>query len=320
MFRNQNARRKKTKQGNMPTIHSGGLHHRRGLKKLALLLLVASNPDPTEATRLGYVRRTKLRPISSIRPNVSNGEAEANILLLDSWSSISDTHSNNPLPTTSELGDLAEYFQQAIRCTNRNEQEEDIHVGNLLSACERLEKIMRNIGFSQGANDIKGNVGKIRPLYDHAPVDQRDSMSSLLRYELESGMHKDKSGGKQLKDPSATMGFLWLGRALHYEYDMFNNMLDKNEEPYEAARRAYDEHLKQFHSWPAQKVCHAAMKTLKSMRCNTVLAQLGGFSEETFGNKENQATRRVLRQMMDSWKPMLSKWSEVFSDFELEHI
>jgi hypothetical protein len=152
---------------------------------------------------------------------------------------------------------------------------------------------MRNIAFSQGANDIKGNVEKIRSLYDQAPVDQRDSMSSLLRYELESGMHKGRTGGK-LQDPSATMGFLWLGHALHYEYDMFNNMLDNNEEPYEAARRAYDQNLKQFHSWPVQKVCHAAMKTLKSMRCQTALAQLGGFSEETFGNKEDQATRRHL--------------------------
>jgi hypothetical protein len=44
------------------------------------------------------------------------------------------------------------------------------------------------------------------------------------------------------------MGFLSLGRALHYQYDMFNNLLEKNEEPFEAARHAYEHDLKPFMS------------------------------------------------------------------------
>lgn len=224
---------------------------------------------------------------------------------------------SSPLSCATDVGDLATCFQQALVAVN--ESEEKIHVGQLLSASEQLEASMRRIGFVQSANDIKGNVAKIRNLYEHIPANQRDSMPALLQYEIESGI-LDAKGVRKIPENSATMGLLWLGRSLNYQHDMFSYMLDNNCEPFEAASHAYDQDIKPHLSWPVQKVCQAAMKTLKKFRQKDILAQIGGFSEEYFGSQEDQATRRDLHQMMNNLKPMLSRWREVFSDLELENI
>jgi len=226
------------------------------------------------------------------------------------------------------VADLAGDFQSAIQAFNQDDN--NIHVGKLLTACERLEDTMRKIGFTQGAKDIGGNIRKIRNMYNIAPPSQRDSMPLLLRYEMEIGVHNDEnnnnnsggggSGIRRMKDPSAAIGFLWLGRTLNYQYDLFRLMLDENEDPYNAARRAYEQDLKQHHSWAVQKVCQAAMVTLKPMRKTAVLSSLGGFEEDRFGQQEHDATHRDLNEMMNSWKPLLCRWRKVFSDLELESI
>ena len=211
-----------------------------------------------------------------------------------------------------DVGDLAKSFQEALVAMNQNE--EDIHVGRLLLASERLESTMRKIGFSQSANDIHGNVAKIRSAYDSAPKNQRDSMPALLRYEIASGVLK----GKKIPEKSAAMGFLWLGRSLNYQFDMFSHMLDHNAEPYEAAMYAYNRDLKPHLSWPLQKMGQAAMSTmLKSRRQKEMFARIGGFSEETFGTCEEQATKQELRQVMGHIQPMLSRWKKVFSELDL---
>lgn len=221
-------------------------------------------------------------------------------------------------PVRTDVAGLACDFEAAIQAFNQDDR--DIHVGRLLSACERLEGTMRRIGFNQGAKDIGGNIRKIRQLYSMAPPSQRDSMPDLLRYEMEMGVHDDSNGVRRIKDPSAAMGFLWLGRTLNYQNDMFRLMIDENEEPYHAARRAYDQDLKPHHSWAVQKICKAAMTTLKPMKKISVLSSLGGFEEDAYGQQENEATHRDLHQMMDSWKPLLNRWKKVFSDLELESI
>lgn len=259
------------------------------------------------------------------RASITYSEDEANhhpLLFLEDSADFSPSNRRSPIVTPSrvrtDVADLASDFQAAIQAMNQDDK--DIHVGRLLTACERLENTMRKIGFNQGAKDIGGNIRKIRNLYTKAPPGQRDSMPHLLRYELETGVHDEANGTRRIKDPSAAVGFLWLGRTLNYQYDMFRLMLDENEEPYHAARRAYEKDLKQHHSWPVQKVCQAAMVTLKPMRKSAVLSSLGGFEEDCFGEQENEATHRDMHQMMDSWKPLLTRWKKVFSDLELESI
>lgn len=209
-----------------------------------------------------------------------------------------------------DVADLAKDFHAAIQAINQDD--DDIHVGRLLSACERLENTMQKIGFKQGAKDIGSNIQKIRNLHDKAPASTRDFMPALLRYEMETGIHANG-----IKDPSATMGFLWLGRALNYQYGMFKLMLDENEEPYCAARRAYDKDLKHHQSWAVQKVCQAALTTLKPMRRISVFSRFGGFEEDCFGPQEHDATNRDLYELMDTWQPLLTRWKKVFSDLDL---
>jgi Glycolipid transfer protein (GLTP) len=318
----------------------------------ATTMTLLSTPDLVDA-RVGFMR-TKTGKLSfntrsdsyggGAASSASSGAGGSFVLIDDDdvlqslYSELATTTTrtatSNANTLTTEVGILAKNFQQAIQAINQDE--EQIHVGHLLLACDKLQHTMRQVGFNQGANDIAGNIGKIRTLYDVAPPSQRDSMPALLKYELETGVHgeplssssQDQAEGKKqhqyathhIKDKSATMGFLWLGRALHYQYDMFNNMLDRDEEPYEAAARAYETDLKPHHSWAVQKICQAALGSLRPMRRATVFARIGGFEEETFGNQEDQATRRDLKQMMESWKPMLSQWKKIFDDFGLDSI
>lgn len=213
-------------------------------------------------------------------------------------------------PMHTDVADLARDFHAAIRAINQDDQ--DIHVGHLLSACDRLQETMYKIGFSQGAKDIGGNIRKIRNIYNSASSSQRDSMPALLRYEMGTGVH-----ARGIKDPSAAMGFIWLGRTLNYQYDMFRLMLDEHEEPYCAARRAYDQDLKPHQSWAVQKVCQAAMTTLKPMKRTSVLSRFGGFEEEAFGPLEHDATSNDIRELINSWQPLLARWKKVISDLDL---
>jgi hypothetical protein len=94
-------------------------------------------------------------------------------------------------------------------------------------------------------------------------------------------------------------------------------MLDENEEPYYAARRAYDQDLKHHQSWAVQKVCQAAMTTLKPMKRTSVFSRFGGFEEACFGPLEHDATNRDLYELMNTWQPLLTRWKQVFSDLDL---
>jgi hypothetical protein len=215
---------------------------------------------------------------------------------------------------------LASDFEKALVAVNQ--QREDIHVGNLLSACTSLEATMRRIGFVQGASDIASNVQKIRIVYQQVPPDQRDSMPALLQYELNT--LGDAAAGKKppaFKDSSATMGFLWLGRSLNYQYDMFQQLLlDGSCQPYEAACCAYERNMKPHLSWAVQQVCQVALKKLKALRRENILAGIGGFSEASYGTYEDEATRNDLNKVMRCLEPMLGRWKQVFSEMGLGDI
>jgi len=295
-----------------------------------LVMFLAFLGTETTEARLGslHKRRRSIKDLlGSDQSSITFSVTEANhhpLLFLEDSPAHSLSHKNRrdvkrtPIinaQVRTDVADLVTDFQYAIQAMNQHEN--DIHVGRLLLACERLEGTMRKIGFSQGAKDIGGNIRKIRNLYNRAPLSQRDSMPDLLRYEIAIGVHDEPNGTRRIKDPSAAVGFLWLGRTLKYQYDMFRLMLDENEDPYQAARRAYDQDLKPHHSWAVQKACQAAMVTLKPMKKRAVLSSLGGFSEDAFGEQENEATYRDMHQMMDCWKPLLTRWKRVFSDLEL---
>mmetsp|Transcript_14474 Transcript_14474/g.21333 ORF Transcript_14474/g.21333 Transcript_14474/m.21333 type:complete len:289 (+) Transcript_14474:119-985(+) len=226
-------------------------------------------------------------------------------------STLGQESSANTTNITTDIAELIDCFQNALIIANQDEHE--IHVGKLLLACDRLESTMRRIGFTQSAKDIAGNIRKIRRTYSKLPESHRDCMPAILEHEIESGINM-----KKIPENSAACGFLWLGRSLNYQYAMFCHMLDNDDAtPYEAASVSYERDLKPYLPWPLQKICQAAMCTLKAKRRKQIFADIGGFSEECYGEREEEATKKDLRQMMDFIKSMLCRWRQVCSDLEL---
>eukprot|EP00980_Cylindrotheca_fusiformis_P014439 scaffold3854_cov95-Cylindrotheca_fusiformis.AAC.1 len=194
--------------------------------------------------------------------------------------------------TVSSLSDLAHDFDQALVAVNRNK--EDIHVGNLLTACERLEATIRRMGFSTSANDIANNMAKIRSTYDKLPSSVRDSMPAVLQYEQNSGI----TSPDKIKESSATMGFLWLGRSINYQYDMFRYMLEHPEaSPYDAANHAYVSTVKPHLSWPLQKLGQAALSSIRPIQTKTILAKMVGYREDQYNSDVDRATKKDMRQI-----------------------
>lgn len=258
---------------------------------------------------------------SDASTRVSNSPSSTSSLPDSSSTILSEPFSDGedaPLPSIcTEAAHLASDFQKAV--VELNQQREDIHVGHLLAACEGLESTMRRIGFTQSASDIATNLSKIRTVYNQVSPDKRDSMPELIQHEMK--LDDSTSRKKTIKDSSATMGLLWLGRSLNYQYDMFQELLvDGNVQPYEAACYAYERSMKPHLSWPLQKVCQVALKQLKALRREHMLAGIGGFSQDCYGVCEDEATKNDLKRVIRCLEPMLGRWRQVFSEMGLGDI
>lgn len=214
-----------------------------------------------------------------------------------------------PQTKDSPLSILAEDFDQAMMAMNLNE--EDIHVGHLLTACEKLSSTIRELGFVSSANDMANNIAKIRNTYEKLPSTQRDSMPVLLKYEQDVGITETD----RINDASATMGLLWLGRSINYQYDMFQYILENPEaSPYDAASHAYSSTVKPHLSWPLQRLGQAALNGLRSLQKQTILAHMGGFDEEEYTMANDCVTKQGMRRVLKAWNPIIQRWNQVLTD------
>jgi hypothetical protein len=214
---------------------------------------------------------------------------------------------------TTPLSELAHDFDRALIAVNQNK--DDIHIGHLLAACERLESTIRRTGFGTSANDIATNIAKVRSTYEKVPSSERDSMSVLLKYEKDAGMHRNR----KIKESSATMGLLWLGRSINYQHDMFRYMLDHPQaSPYDAASKAYAATVKPYLSWPLQKLGQAALKGTRSTNQQTILARMGGVQEDRYNQDIDSATKKDLNKVVESWNPIIRRWKQVFVEMGME--
>lgn len=220
-----------------------------------------------------------------------------------------------PPVTDSPLSMLAEDFDHAL--VEMNQNKEDIHVGHLLSACEKLQSTIRDLGFVSSANDMANNIAKIRSTYDKLPATRRDSMPVLLQYEQDVGItERDR-----INDSSATMGLLWLGRSINYQYDMFQYILENPEaSPYDAASHAYGATVKPHLSWPLQRLGQAALNGLRSMQKQTILAHMGGFDEEEYSMANDCVTKQGMRRVLATWNPIIRRWNQVLEDMGIESL
>jgi len=234
-----------------------------------------------------------------------NSEQEVGGLVIPSQQVIKD----------SPLSILVEDFEQAMVQVNQNQ--EDIHVGHLLTACEKLQSTVRELGFVSSANDMANNIAKIKSTYEKLPVTKRDSMPVLLQYEQDVGITETD----RITDSSATMGLLWLGRSIHYQYDMFQYILEHPEaSPYDAASHAYGTSVKPHLSWPLQRLGQAALNKLRSLQKKTLLAQMGGFDEDGYTMADEGATKQGMKKVLSTWNPIIRRWNQVLEDMGIESL
>jgi len=216
----------------------------------------------------------------------------------------------------SPLSVLAYNFDQVLIAMNQNK--DDIHVGHLLSACETLESTIRELGFASSANDMANNIAKIRNTYEKLPVTKRDSMPVLLKYEQDVGINAPND---KIKDSSATMGLLWLGRSVNCQYDMFQYILENPEaSPYDAASHAYSHAVKPHLSWPLQRLGLAALSGIRSMKKQTILARMGGFNEDQYTSNNDSETKEGMRRVLATWNPIIRRWNQVLEDMGIEKL
>jgi len=212
------------------------------------------------------------------------------------------------------MGTLAKAFESVL--TKRGPRmfcEIDTH--QLLQACRKLEASMRSIGQSQAAKEMENNICKVEALYKQTTDKQRRTLTHLLEYEKSLGIHEP---GGLLKDPSAAIGLLWIRRSLSFQYKMYSILLTEKKTPTEAALDAYNTELRPFHAWPLQRLYTLALKTGSPSQSRDIMARLGGYNKDDITWSQEQATRRDLQQLLRIWRPLLSRWKQIYHDLDLE--
>ena len=124
------------------------------------------------------------------------------------------------------------------------------------------------VGMSLGHKDVVQNLGKIEVVIqdwitaqnslndDEDNVVRTPTLRQLLQHEIDLDIHPT-SKLPRLKEKSASMGLLWVRRQLHYQTEIFANVLNvpsKFTETRSAVSAAYTEVYGQFHGWAVQKI------------------------------------------------------------------
>lgn len=210
------------------------------------------------------------------------------------------------------VGELASYFHGVLTGYGPFQ---DIDIVKLLRACKKFTIDMKRVGQNQSAKDLESNIKKAEDLYRAAPINCRDSMSQLLSYEKTLGIHKPHA---VLKDPSGAMGLLWIRRNLSFQYEMYKQILDNEVEPQEAAKIAYKTELEPVHGWALQRLYSFAFKSMIPDDSHSMFARIGGFPEDSFSYEDEEATKSDMRELLNTWRPLISHWKQVFQELDLE--
>lgn len=173
------------------------------------------------------------------------------------------------------------------------------------------------VGMSLGQKDIIQNVAKIEEAV-HSFIDHQElnSLSSeeesfngnvemnsptlreLLQYDLDMQIHGNKL--PRLKEKSGAMGLLWVRRQLHYQTELFSNVI-RIPEHYKTTRAAvsaaYSEVYDKFHGWAVQKIFNYSFQAAPEVKeiirfMNPELLKEVTFDAEARFFGSNKDTRR----------------------------
>jgi hypothetical protein len=207
---------------------------------------------------------------------------------------------------------LTRHFETVFAGNQNGKVEADccIDTKKLLVACREYISVLKDMGERQVAYDLQGNVKKLEALYYKSPAHRRTTISELLKFEKAMGIHQPG----RLKDPSGAMGLLWIRRSLSCQHRMYGMLLEKSQDPQEAAVKAYTVELQPYHGWLLRKL--ALGKTAPPR--HETLAKIGGFKNEPFGELEEAATVNDLHQLLSTWRPILDRCIRVYADLDIE--
>ena len=236
---------------------------------------------------------------------------------------------------TTPLGKVAEAFENGVL-----EQEtpvggmstsREINMPNLLKACHSFETDLRRVGQYPTAKDLLNNIHKVEALYNSAPADQRRTMSSLLKFEKDLGIHPDQDDddhNRRLKDPSGAMGLLWIHRSLSFNHRMYSNLVaNPRGNTKEAALEAYHSVLEPFHGWALRRLYTLTFSS-STPPWTEFLCRLGGFDKDKDDGKvrkhyeltpkQEDATLRDIRRLLSAWQPLIVQWRQTFRELGLD--
>lgn len=243
-------------------------------------------------------------------------------------------HTSSPLSTKepgttlidseieTEVGTVADAFAPLIQDndTEKSASRPDIDIPQLLKACHTFHRQMERVGQGQSSRDLASNIHKVQALYQKAPLEQRDSMVGLLQYERSLNIHPPP-GTNVLHDPSGAIGLLWIRRSLAFQTAWYRRLLsDATTNVMDAAKDAYRQELQPFHGYLLQNVfLNVGIPAMTPPR-HQLLARLGGFVEETMSMMQQRATERDLQRLVHIWDPLVTKWTTIMKDLEMEDL
>jgi hypothetical protein len=224
-------------------------------------------------------------------------------------------HLPRPLPSVERQSTTGTRAGQLVKCfglvLTGDEVNGIIDMENLLLACKECASVLKCMGQRLPAWEMEANIKKLEASYRRTPVHWRKTVSELLEFEKATGVYK----AGHLKDPSGAVALLWIRRLLAYQYRMYDMLLEKRD-PVEAAVEAYDVELRPYNGWMLQKIGILLAKAAPSRE--EILAGLGGFEKEAFGEIEEMLTVHDLRQFLSTLSPILVRWKQIYADLDME--
>jgi hypothetical protein len=235
-------------------------------------------------------------------------------------------------PIKTPMGELADVFGDGVLVPIKNKNGlDDIDMSQLLKACRKFEEVMRSVGEIRSAKDLSSNIKKVTDVYKSAPAHKRKTMSSLLRYERELGVHPDMSDKiednpyyhgrprRRLKDPSAAMGLLWIRRSIAFNYHMYSNICcgEIIITPKVAALDAYNAVLEPCHGWALRRLYTLGIQSITPPR-HELIATLAGHADFPLAKGEEEATVRDLKRLVATWRPLIARWKQTFEELDLD--
>jgi hypothetical protein len=279
-------------------------------------------PNRGRRRRLNHNRRLKYIFVEDYSDSNKNRGRDAKRETSSHERLRSESTSASPTSSSSRLHDIVHAFQQAVTAKRKNDDDSNnVHVGKLLTAISKMEKHMRNVGMTQAAADIKGNHDKVLALYTAAPQDKRDSVRSLLEWELETGIHGERNNGPiRVKNNSGAMGLFWIGHTVKYQYDLYRLMIEEGMNPVDAATIAFQKDLEPHLPWPTSKMAKAMIPRATPSTQLEFFKALGGYEGDSYGHEEHVGMTENVKSIMGVWNDLLDDWSSPFADLCLHDI